>query len=145
MLQYKYCIAGWKASWLGGKLYRNTVHCIAAKRGLKGWVLYYNTLLCIARDLVGEAVWVTIQTLYHDCSHWKGKGKRLECIARQACDTASHARHSATIRRPALRHDRRPGHDTARHARACACLGGLAGPAGCALGAPSLFLTQYYS
>ena len=114
-------------------MYRNTVHCIAAKRGLKGWVLYYNTLLCIARDLAREAGWVTIQTLYHDCSHWKGKGKRLECIARQARDTASRAWHSATIRRPALRHGRRPGHDTAgcrpRHGQACArlCAPGWAG------------------
>ena len=90
MFQYKYCITGWKASWLGGKLYCNTVHCIAAKRGLKGWVLYYNTLLCITRDLAGEAGWITIQTLYRDCNHWKGKVKRLECIVRQARDTASH-------------------------------------------------------
>ena len=112
VLQYNQCIAKWKGlsrlgivlqrllrcvaiqilyCRLGGKLYRNTVHCIAAKRGLKGWVLYYNTLLCIARDLVGEAGWVTIQSLYRDCSHWKCKGKRLECIARQARDTASRA------------------------------------------------------
>ena len=108
MLQYKYCIIGWKASWLGGKLYRNTVHCIAAKRGLKGWVLYYNTLLCIARDLAGEAGWVTIQTLYRDCSHWKGKGKRLECIARKARDTAEG---QATTRSAV-------GHDTARRGHA---------------------------
>ena len=108
-------------------MYRNKVHYIVAKRGLKGWVLYYNTLMCIARDLAGEAGWVTIQTLYRDCSHWKGKDKRLKCIARQARDTTSRARHSTMIRRPALRHGRRPGQDTAgcrpRHGQARACLG----------------------
>ena len=58
--------------------------------------------------------------------------------AMQACDTAGVL---ATTRRwgaPRYGHVRAPR-------RACAHLGVLAGPAGCALGAPSLFLAQFDS
>ena len=57
-------------------LYRNTVYCIVIEKGLKGWALYCNTLLCIATSSVGwEGRLVTIQTLYRDCNHLKEKGQ----------------------------------------------------------------------
>ena len=81
---------------------------------------------CIARDLVGEVSWVTIQTLYRDCSQLKDKrqGGALcrDTMHRQAHDMASGAqqglRHGAgeqdtarsrvraAIRPCRLRHDR---------------------------------------
>ena len=59
MLQYKYCIVDWKASWLRGKLYRNTVHCIelyCGKKGLEGliFVLQYTVVYCNRQCWLGR-------------------------------------------------------------------------------------------
>ena len=84
---------------------------------------------CIARDLAGEADWVTIQTLYRDCSQLKNKrqGRALcrDTMHCQAHDTASgaqqglrHGRWGAATRRWGAGHGAGM-QDTAR-ARACA-------------------------
>ena len=64
-----------------------------------------------------------------------------------AHDTTGPSHDTAWPRPPTLRDTvDHYGHDTAMRApgSACAHLGVLARPAGCALGAPSLFLTQFF-
>ena len=96
-------------------------------------------LQCIVRDLAREAGWVTIQTLYRDCSQLKDKrqGRALcrDTMRCQAYDTAlgrGAGRAAGTLRHGSLAYDTArasatirpgPGHDTTRPTRTWACLG----------------------
>ena len=112
------------------KLYRNTVHCIVTKRGKRG-SLYRNTNWERGRGA---------QASVRHAGGARGTGRG----ARGA--RGAHPERKAT-RPPSLRHGvgQAATPPCARSWECLCALGRAAGPAGCALGTLSLFLTRFDS